>query len=773
MDVEQQGRRQPLAFDRDARPDNAEWSPRARRLIEETHALSVSWLEAPLRACLFDVEQRLYSHAERSRNNLEQQRCLFSRQLLQQQRPLLERRFLEGVRKHFSRLGAPSNSGQEHEPAHRPLELLDQAEHEQNVAVQTLVARGEARHGPPLFELGYRFAVLVSQPPLEGELLPLGPQALASAFREGGETLLDFPSEHHVLMLQSFDTAVVSALGSLYDTVNEHLRADGILPQLRAFPTTPRTQTERQPRGNVAENTPNNVVRQAPTPSASASPHPATGRSDSIAVLDNLREMLAQHRAGQGALSYQPSGRTATPEELQLALDALQLHVSDVADHARRELRSAHALREELLTQLNTGKPIGAHQTHLSDEQGDTVELVAMLFEQLGHQLQHDGNAHSLLGDLQLPLLRMAVADKGFFNQREHPARKLLGMVTEAANDWLDVPDADVDRSLAAKLNQLVDRARREPPSTGLYTSLLADIEHHLGLLNRKAQIAERRQVEAMQGRERLEQARRRAADLMTERFERCNPRGLLRTLLERAWSDVLALTLLRHGEDSEAFALRLRITDQLLGQQPVADQGLLQSEVESGLQQIGMHAEEAVQVAQRLLGISATAPSAGSASASASANTNDNIATTTELALKLKQHQRLGEHVAQEAPAVAPAPPPVPASPESPERRIYQRLRQLPFGTWFEFIDPNSGRVTQRKLAWYSPVSGNGLFVTRRGLRDEEVSLQHLAHEMACGRVREMAHVRDNLLDRAWQALTSHLRQVTRPIATSPRQGT
>jgi len=763
MDVEQQGRRQSFAFDRDARPDNAGWSPRARRLIEETHALCVSWLEAPLRACLFDVEQRLYSRAERSRNNLEQQRCLFSRQLLQQHRPLLERSFLEGVRKHFSGLGAAGAASQAHQPAHWPLELLDQAEHEQHVAVQTLVARGEARHGSPLFELGYRFAVLVSQPPLEGEDLPLGPQALASAFREGGAVLPDFPVDHHVLMLQSFDTAVVGALGSLYDTVNEHLRADGILPQLRAFPTTSRTQTERQPRGNAGDNATGQVVRQAPAPAATASTLPAPGRSDSIAVLDNLREMLAQHRAGQGALSYHPSGRSATPEELQLALDALQLHVSDVADHARRELRSAHALREELLTQLNTGKPAGAHQTHLSDEQGDTVELVAMLFEQLGHQLQHDGSAHSLLGDLQLPLLRMAVADKGFFNQREHPARKLLGMVAEAANDWLDVPDGDIDRSLAAKLNQLVDRARREPPSTGLYTSLLADIEHHLGLLNRKAQIAERRQVEAMQGRERLEQARRRAADLMTERFERCNPRGLLRTLLERAWSDVLALTLLRHGEDSEAFALRLRITDQLLGQQPVPDQGLLQSEVESGLQQIGMHAEEAVQVAQRLLGISATAPAA---------NASDNTATTTELALKLKQHQRLGEHVAPETPAVASAPPPVPDAPESPEHRIYQRLRQLPFGTWFEFIDPNSGRVTQRKLAWYSPVSGNGLFVTRRGLRDEEVSLQHLAHEMACGRVREMAHVRDNLLDRAWQALTSHLRQVTRPMTTPPRQG-
>ncbi len=710
-----------------------------------------------MRLCLGDIEQRLYGLAERSRNHLEQQQHLFSRQQLQQQRVALERRFMQGVRTSFSRLGAPAVAEEEPDALRRPLALLDQTEHEQTVALNKMVARGEARNGTLLFELGYRFAVLVGQPPLEGEVLPLGPQALSCAFRDASASM-DLPVEHRLLMLQSFDNAVVQSLPSIYETVNEHLRSDGILPQLRAFPTAPRIQLERQ-RGPFAEQAPNALARNQPAPSTPP-PNATAARTDSIAVLDNLREMLAQHRAGQGALNYQSGGRAASPEELQLALDALQLHVSDVTDHATRELHSAKALREELLTQLNAGRPAGASQMHLSDEQGDTVELVSMLFEQLGQQMQSGGNAHSLLGDLQLPLLRMAVADQGFFNQREHPARKLLSMVAEAANDWLDGPEGDSDRSLSAKLTQLVERARREPPSTGLYTSLMADIEHHLSLLNRKAQIAERRQVEAMQGRERLEQARHRAAELMSERFERCNPRGLLRTLLERAWSDVLALTLLRHGEDSEAFAMRLRITDQLLGQQAVTDPSLLQAEVESGLQQIGMHAEEAVQVAQRLLGIPHNTP------------VTSETATTTELALKLKQHQRLGEHAAAE-PTPAPEPVARPAAPLEPQtQRIHNRLRQLPFGSWFEFIDPANGQVTQRKLAWYSPVSGNSLFVTRRGMRGEEMSLEHLAHEMACGRAREMAPVRENLLDRAWQALTSHLRQVTKPLAGAQREG-
>ncbi|MDR3447285.1 MULTISPECIES: DUF1631 family protein [unclassified Dyella] len=764
MEVEQQGRRPPLAPDRELRPDRAGWAPRARRLIEETHALCISWLEMPLRQCLSDAEQRLYALAERSRNPNEQQQCLYSRQLLQQRRGGMERSFMEGVRQYFNGVGAVPEPEATTDAPRRPLELLDTTEHEQTVAVDKLVARGEARHGSSLFELGYRLAVLVGLPPLEGERLPLGPHALATSFR-GALTSLELSIEHSLLVLHSFDTVVVHGLSTLYDTVNEHLRADGILPQLRAFPTASRAPQERQPRAADSDTQPAAFNRQPSTATTPAAP--GQPRSDSIAVLDSLREMLAQHRTGQGALNNPDGGRTATPEELQLALDALQLHVSDVADHARRELLSAHALREELLGQLNAGRPDGSTHMQLTDEQGDTVELVAMLFEQMDRQLHHQGNAHSLLGDLQLPLLRMAVADQDFFNQREHPARKLLGVVTDAANDWLDGPDGDIDRSLEAKLIQLVDRARREPPSTGLYTSLLADIEHHLGLLNRKAQIAERRQVEAMQGRERLEQARHRAAELMTERFERYNPRGLLRTLLERAWSDVLALTLLRHGEDSEAFTSRLRTTDQLLGQHPVTDRHLLQAEVEAGLQQIGMHAEEAVQVAQRLLGIPAQSPA------------SQETATTTELALKLKQRQRLGEQVSPETaaptptptPAAAATPAPSPAA-DSPERRIRQRLRQLPFGSWFEFIDPANGRITQRKLAWYSPVSGNSLFVTRRGLRSQEMTLEHLAHEMACGRVREMPPMKESLLDRAWHALTSHLRQITSSQATHSRPG-
>jgi hypothetical protein len=723
-----------------ARRADVRWPARAQRLLGEVRALCGNWLHEPLRLSLADFDSRLREQAERARSHLDQQSYFATRQRLPQERQLFDRSFVASVERAFDRLGEPAASPAA--AADQPLSLLDPLEHELTAAVDQLVARGESRGGPLLIELGYRLAVLIGAPPLEGEALPVGPQAMARAFREASQAL-DLPGEHRLLLLQSVEGSLIQELPPLYELINAQLLGEGILPGLRAFPLA-RIAVRR---GREPE----------PPPREGSAPAETARNSEPIAVLDSLRELLAQRRHGQGGPLA--GGHVATAGELETALAALQQHIGQVSDHVSRELRSAQRLRDELLQQLNAARPPGSAPAQLSPEQGDTVELVAMLFEQMARQLQQGGQAQNLLGGLQLPLLRVAMADRQFFEQRGHPARQLLGKVTEAAHDWIDDAGSEADRGLRARLEQLVERAAREQPSNELFAALLADVEQHLAQLRHKAQVAERRHVEAMQGRERLEQARQRAAELMAERFAKAPPRGLLRTLLERAWSDVLALTLLRHGEESDTFATRLIITDQLLGRLPLGDRRKLQDEVEAGLQQIGMHGDEAVQVAQRLIGAGAASGADGPSA--------------TGLAMRLKQHQRLGEQAgegaapspsaaATAAGATVTASAPAPANPE--EQRILARLRELPFGSWFEFVDAASGQVTLRKLAWFSPVSGNSLFVTRRGQRAEEIALPQLAHEIASGRVREAPRGHDGLLDRAWRALARSLRQAPRP---------
>jgi hypothetical protein len=752
MDVEQ---RQHLAATpgSDDRAALQHLPPRVQRLLAELRGLCDARLEAALMEGLDALDDNLYQQAERSRSHLEQQRCFDSRAMVRCHRAAFLRLVSGHIHDSFARLGEVREATGD--LALVPsLSLLGRHEHELTAALEQLAARGEAHTGPVLAELAYRMAVLVGAPPLEGEAMPASPHNLAAAVRQAMPAL-DLPPEHQLLLVQALERKLAAVLPALYEATNAHLLADGILPHLRAFAGARPVNAPPVPPSMKAP-TPTVQPATAAAPAASHEP---------IAVLETLRDLLARQRAGETRAA---SGPAATPGELEAALGALQRHLVQVTDRASRELRSAQRLREELLAHLNAGKPAGAVRTGLSPEQDDTVELVARLFEQLGQQLHQGPGATALLGDLQVPILRVAMADRSFFEQAEHPARHLLGTLAEASNDWGDGKDIDPD--LATQLSRLVARAQREAPSAGLYTSLLADIRHHLAQLSRKAQVTERRQVEAMQGRERLHLARQRATEVLAARFAETTPRGLLRALLDRAWSDVLALALLRHGEDSEAFAERLRLTDQLLGRLPVEDPLGLRMAVQDHLQQIGMQAEEAEQVAQRLIGgepeaarpaesVAVPAPATSvdmPALAGYAASTEPPSAT--DLALRLKQRQRLGEQRGQEArPAVAPAPEP-PLGPQ--EARIHNRLRQLPFGSWFEFIDPATGATSRRKLAWFSPLSGNSLFVNRRGQRVAEMNLRELASAIASGRVREMVAARDGLFDRAWRALTGSLQR-------------
>ncbi|HET7268989.1 MAG TPA: DUF1631 family protein [Oleiagrimonas sp.] len=784
-----------------------QWPTRTCRLMDQLHGVASDWLRAPLHRTLDDFAARLFELGEHARSGIDLQSHMGSREKLLQARQLIDTRFMQGLGDTLNRIGKRCGHP-ETATTRQPLSLVVPAEQEMSAALDKVAARGVACGGSALFELDYRLAVLIGSPPLEGPANPLGPHALATSFHDAIAPL-DLTNEHKLQLLACFDRTLLQNCAALYEQINRHLLADGILPCLQAY------SIPAQPARAASADAP--AHDRGPT-STSPSLERPTAPDEPIAVLDNLRELLAQRHHGQAGDNRIGGSQVVTTEALQTALGALQQHFTQITEHASRELRSAQRLRKELLSQLDADQAPDMPPAQLSREQDDTIELVAMLFEQLAGQVRGSSSAHTMLGQMQIPMLRMAIADHDFFEQREHPARRVLDTVAEVANDWLDTATGEPDRGLETRLEQLIERANREPPSAGLYTSLLADIEQNLNALKLRADAAERRHVETMRARERLDRARARATELMNERFARSDsePHGLLRALLDRAWTDVLSLTLLRHEEHDPEHKACLAITDQLLGLAPVSDREQLQQDVQAGLHQIGMADAEASQVAQRLVMPESKRAHDGDAPS------------TTELLIRLKAHQRLGgqrpagvdrlglqpvpaandapdttanqptrsnkDHETSVPPATAPpvraASPPVhktsapkphaskpgrsrpastkskadPAADDPRAASLRRHLRALPFGTWFEFTNPASGRVTRHKLAWYSPMSGQALFVTRRGQRGGELSLDELAAHIAKGQVREVPVAQESLLDRAWRNLTSNLHRSDKP---------
>ncbi|RZA36332.1 MAG: DUF1631 family protein, partial [Lysobacteraceae bacterium] len=160
-------------------------------------------------------------------------------------------------------------------------------------------------------------------------------------------------------------------------------------------------------------------------------------------------------------------------------------------------------------------------------------------------------------------------------------------------------------------------------------------------------------------------------------------------------------------------------------------------------LVQVGYHSDEASAIARRL----------------SSADGEDESTSRTELTARLKARARLGEQAETRKKAAVER--------TAREQECHEYLRTLPFGTWFEFIKNQQGDASRQRLSWYSPITDNALFVNQRGQRIGEQSMDSLARLMARDQVRVVTLGKSRLIDRAWQATLSALRNITGGPAT------
>ncbi|HWS25154.1 MAG TPA: DUF1631 family protein, partial [Xanthomonadales bacterium] len=349
-----------------------------------------------------------------------------------------------------------------------------------------------------------------------------------------------------------------------------------------------------------------------------------------------------------------------------------------------------------------------------------------------------------------------------------HPARQLLNALMETSELWVE--DEGQDAAVVDKMRWVVDRVSQDFNSdTAVFGRLFEDLSRHMGGLKKKADVAERHYVEAARGREKLELAREAASANVKQRLDRADPPTAVRTLLESAWTDALALSFLRQGYEHPQTKERLEFIDRLIELfghgRPLPERRFelqkLRPVFEEGLAAIGHHDET---VAKAWADIARLVEEAGDESAHAAATTVRKL---------VEQRPRLGgvrnEPEAQPAEAVVAGEPGktllqtlrkdvhLPLGPR--EAEMAERIKHLPFGTWFEFSVNQQGDKSKRKLCWYSPVTGRCLFVNVRGAKAQERTIDDLARDLVRGNVRLLQENRENLIDRAWKGIVNMLR--------------
>jgi hypothetical protein len=446
-------------------------------------------------------------------------------------------------------------------------------------------------------------------------------------------------------------------------------------------------------------------------------------------LLSGRRDLIGKLRPGQ----KERAREELSTNELLGALDSLQGAVASPTGSPRSLLD----IKQTLLAQSRQLHGKGAQ---FSREDNDAFELLGMLYNQIDREVRRDTPAVGLLGRLQVPLIRVALQDRAFFVRQQHPARQLLNAVAESGANWL--ADEDVDPQLVHSLRNAVEHVVqnfKEDPAA--FDTANRELQSSLQHFARKAEVTERRHVEAARGKEKLELAKRRAGEVIESAVKEQRLPKFVRALLNQAWADVLTLTLLRHGEDSEEWQRQIAATQHIVaatgGRGAATTDARLATQIEGSLVQVGYHIDEAAAIARRLTtGI---------------AEDEDDPASRTELAMKLKARARLGEE---------PDTPKAKLPPRNKdEQAAYEHLRTLPFGSWFEFVSNQQGDRIRRRLSWFSPITDNALFVNQRGQRVGEQSLDSLARMMAIGQAHVVTADKGRIVDRAWNGALNALR--------------
>ncbi|MBX9406072.1 DUF1631 domain-containing protein [Pseudomonas baetica] len=526
-----------------AATDQANHSPLARLpvILLQVRDKAAQQLRQGLQELFDNADDTLFEMADRARNDVEQNIFFEAMRDLRLKRKNIERGFLEQFFEAFVGLTQYDST---HSTLPHSLIYEDLAprtdDMERNVAVETMVGRVLKRDGFALDQLSTRFNALLGNT-LDDQTNPLGPALLCEYFLQAGRNL-GVEIKVKLILLKLFERYVLAGTEQLYAEANQLLSATGVLPDLKPAPA--RRASDR------AAATVDSEESQDPPPA-----------DDSVQEVFAALQALLLHVRGSVAPTLEPSAcaQPISTRDLLRLLSHLQQYVPALAAQDDFDLRNQ---LEQLLTRVSV-KSGKSRVVGGADE--DVINLIAMVFDCILDDRNLPDFLKALIARLQIPMLKVAVLDKSFFSRSSHPARRLLNEIADAAMGWGNC-DGDARDSLYQRIEQVVQRLLTDfVDDPAIFSELLADFLAFTGDERRRSELLEQRLRDAEEGRAKTDLARRRVEQALNQALlGKVLPPSVV-TFVHNAWSKVLLLTCLKHGDQSAEWQADVQTMTQLI----------------------------------------------------------------------------------------------------------------------------------------------------------------------------------------------------------------
>nr|WP_314483151.1 DUF1631 domain-containing protein [uncultured Pseudomonas sp.] len=664
---------------------------------------------------LFDnADDTLFEMADKAPDRFAQHLYFEAMRDLRLKRKSIERLFLDTFHEAFARLVEP---GLAPTPAVQA-SPANPGQAERAAAVEAMVARVKACDGAALQQLGLRLQALLERPVPE-HCNPLGPLALCRCFLEAGRSLGVGPRVKLVL-LKLFERYVLRDAEALYGEANRLLIAAGVLGQLPATPC-------RRAADNCLLAEPDGHAEREP---AAAADTAGEGLFASLQpFLLSARGLLAPR------LDTASGAQQVSRADLLRLLSHLQHYVPEPG--AADDFVLGQQLEQLLLTisvRSGTRRFIGG-----DDE--DMINLIDRVFRFIAHDDNLPTCLHAVLARLQIPLLKVALLDKGLLSRASHPARRLLNEIA-AAGLGCDQGEGGQNDALQLRAERVVQRLLIDfAEDTRLFSELLDDFLGQTQHERRRTELFEQRTRDAEEGRANASLARRQVQQVLSQRLRgRVWPQAVVHMLINH-WSQVMMLAWLRHGEASLGWRGVLQTLDALLASVTPPHQAqvllhqvppLLKS-LRDGLASVGTDSLVTREFFQQLEQLHLRACAGGGEPG------EDDILVTQEILLTL----------AEDADGAA-------LQPARSEGDVSPRVQRLRMGTWVEVIDACGAQ--RCKLVARLDSCDKLVFANRSGMKVREWSGATLTEALDNGTVRVLDD--GPLFERALEAVIEELQE-------------
>lgn len=289
-------------------------------------------------------------------------------------------------------------------------------------------------------------------------------------------------------------------------------------------------------------------TRMMTRPGAVAGGDPQAGPGEkAMAALANLNRMIERQ-----VPAFSDTARIGQRRSVSPALsDAIGQAQQGVQRRLERADPGGASVSPALLEELNLRKQALKRAAETPVERA-TIEIVALLFQSILTEERIPSSVRVWFARLQMPVLRVAVGEPDFFATIDHPARQLIDRMGACVMGF-DASASAVGDSLEGEIKRVVQVVEAYP-DTGrrVFQTVLTEFERHLEHYFKSENEATKRGVSLAQ---QVEQRETLAIQYTIELRKMLNEVPVqegVRQFLFQVWADVIAVTALRHGVQSD-----------------------------------------------------------------------------------------------------------------------------------------------------------------------------------------------------------------------------